>query len=775
MKLTSIFSSNDRRDGATQPLFGRHGDHADDYLSPENLTAINIAQAKQVTRVALRLKALIEAVIPCELEEDLITRSHSRVITPAVIQAAKDAAKGVTISGEAGSKQAASKTTATLRAAEEQRAETGLLDENALLGSGAHQDEEAEAPTHSSRPGTIVGTAAEHALENDDLSGCVVYGLLVCYRFFWRQARSELWDADLHQARMVACDLLAKRIVESFDDGESEFMMEQVLLRRYSVIVRGQLSAPANVIERAVDLHTLRVIGSSGYQRTINYLWRGWITQDENDPTRFIDWPHKADPSYFAHLDPDRLRTPRYQNALQLIVSIIYLGLFTDAINTVNPGGDLDIFEGLLYIFTLAFIADEFSKFIKIGRHFVSFWNTFNSVLYTILAASFIIRMIALSYPAPPGGPFPKPPPPGSDEPPLLPDDPRTKYNALSYNLLAFSAPFFWMRLLLYLDTFKFFGTMLVVLKHMMKESAIFFALLIGVVLGFLQAFVGLDQVDDNLTATQFIIKAMAGSVLQSPDFDGFDNFAPPFGLILYMIFTFIITVILLNILIALFGESYSSVTENSTDEYMALFAQKTIQFTRAPDENVFVAPANLIELFLLILPFEWWLPKARYEQLNDIVMGILYSPLLLVTAYLERQEARKVIANRRRGEEDEDRLEEWEAMAEELGVEVSLGAEEDGEEEENATATTEGQDSKAKARDDDDDGGSSKKKTNTATSEEATAAWHRQARKAIPNIELDQATVEVRALRKELDALRALVLAQHSASSSSSANGAKE
>lgn len=47
--------------------------------------------AKEVTKVALRLKFQIEQVIPCELEENLITKSHSPIITPAVIEAAKSA------------------------------------------------------------------------------------------------------------------------------------------------------------------------------------------------------------------------------------------------------------------------------------------------------------------------------------------------------------------------------------------------------------------------------------------------------------------------------------------------------------------------------------------------------------------------------------------------------------------------------------------------------------------------------------------------------------
>lgn len=78
----------------------------------------------------------------------------------------------------------------------------------------------------------------------------------------------------------------------------------------------------------------------------------------------------------------------------------------------------------------------------------------------------------------------------------------------------------------------------------------------------------------------------------------------------------------------------------------------------------------NLIEIFLLILPFEWWLPSARYERLNNTVMGILYSPLLLMTAYFETREAHHVKRNRSLGESDEDTTEEWEEMAEQLDFE---------------------------------------------------------------------------------------------------------
>ncbi len=88
------------------------------------------------------------------------------------------------------------------------------------------------------------------------------------------------------------------------------------------------------------------------------------------------------------------------------------------------------------------------------------------------------------------------------------------------------------------------------------------------------------------------------------------------------------------------------------------------MQFVRAPDENVFIAPFNLIEIFLLILPFEWWLPKVYYERLNDVVMAVIYSPLLICAALFEVRTAREIGANRRRGDEDDDTVEEWEQMA---------------------------------------------------------------------------------------------------------------
>lgn len=140
----------------------------------------------------------------------------------------------------------------------------------------------------------------------------------------------------------------------------------------------------------------------------------------------------------------------------------------------------------------------------------------------------------------------------------------------------------------------------------------------------------------------------------------------------------------------------------------MALYSQKTIRFVRAPDENVYIAPFNLIEIFFLVLPFEWWMSKSSYEKLNDYVMGFIYSPLLCITAFLEVRVAQRVQWNRKRGEVDEDTVEEWEQLEGEFDFEGD--------------------------------------------------GWAKKCEVTKPNVEVDATLVEVRELRKEIDELKKLI-----------------
>jgi hypothetical protein len=131
--------------------------------------------------------------------------------------------------------------------------------------------------------------------------------------------------------------------------------------------------------------------------------------------------------------------------------------------------------------------------------------------------------------------------------------------------------------------------------------------------------------------------------------------------------------------------------------------------FVRAPDENVFIPPFNLIEIFVLALTLEWWMDKKTYDRINDIVMGVIYSPLLLISAYFEMRWARDIRVNRARGDADDDTVEEWEQM---LG---QVDFESDG--------------------------------------------WKKRVDTAKSNLEVEPAVAEVRKLREEVDTLKEMIV----------------
>ncbi|KAK9385666.1 hypothetical protein V1515DRAFT_231787 [Lipomyces mesembrius] len=531
---------------------------------------------KEVMAVALRLKAIIDTIIPIEVKESRISRpGGASVITQNVLELALEAAEG-------------------------------------------------------------------------DKKACIIYALLTCKQWFRHLELEELYDAELNARKATACEVIAKRLIEN--ESNQDFLFKQMLCRRFSIIVNSEVTSHRNALEYAIDLHALTVIGSSGFQKCITWIWHGWIIQSPDNPREFASYKDAAVPDFWTHYDPDRITTPLYQNALQLFVSIVYLALYTGAVNTANPSRGFDVVEGLLYVFTLGYIFDDVAKFYHIGVYYFSFWSAFNDTLYSMVMVSFVIRLVALGSP--------------------VDSNSRETYDVLAYRILAFCAPLMWSRLLLYLDMQKFFGAMLVVLKELMKESVVFFVLLIIIVIGFLQGFIGLDTADGAVDVGARSFAYMTRTILASPEFEAFENFAPPFAALLNYLFTFVVSVLLLNILIALFNSAYEKVYDNAVDEFLALFAQKTLRFVRAPDENVFVPPLNLIEIFCLILPFEWWMSRQKYAKLNDIVLTIAYSPILIAIAFYEVYVAGKILRNRATGESDDGIRQEWEDLETELDLE---------------------------------------------------------------------------------------------------------
>ena len=113
--------------------------------------------SKEIAKVALRLKYQIEQVVPCEVEESLLTNPNSRLITPQVIETAKRAG-------------------------------------------------------------------------GEEYKACIVYCLLVCVRWFKIQSHAELWDADLHDLRAVACEVIAKRMYAPQSRTRKNILIQSLLI-----------------------------------------------------------------------------------------------------------------------------------------------------------------------------------------------------------------------------------------------------------------------------------------------------------------------------------------------------------------------------------------------------------------------------------------------------------------------------------------------------------------------------------------------------------------
>lgn len=547
----------------------------DALLGTTPIATNNCANPYQVLRVALNLKKLIDEVVPTVFETKDITDAHSPVLNENVVKLAYRAAGG--------------------------------------KGNGQE------------------GTLAYK------YRACLVFALLKVTGWYWDQAEYELADNELYSLRAVAAQRLAVLIIDdvaaatnaaSVDD---KYLFLGLLCHRYSIRINNEDSESISALELAVDMHSTIVIGSAGYQRCIKWLWRGWIVQSALDPHLYVLYEGVASPKLLAHFDPARIKTPAYQNILEIAFSICFLILYSIIVNfKLAEVTGIDIFEAFFYIFTVGLVFDEATKVYHVGWRYIGFWNVFNDIMYGIIIVSVTFRFLSLTH----LGPL------------------RENYDEISFRVLSCAAPLMWTRLLLFLDAEQFVGAMIVVIKTMMKELILFFVLLAVVILGFLQGFLGLDALDGKSEATRRILVSLVNAVIGQSGISDVKNLVPPYALIMYYIYSFLLSVILMNILIALYSSAYASIVENATDESFALVAQKTLRYIRAPDTDLYVPPFNVIEV--CIYPSRYFMSKSAFKRLNHYIMTVIYFPILVYIAYDELSNARRVQYNRYKGVPDD-------------------------------------------------------------------------------------------------------------------------
>jgi hypothetical protein len=126
-----------------------------------------------------------------------------------------------------------------------------------------------------------------------------------------------------------------------------------------------------------------------------------------------------------------------------------------------------------------------------------------------------------------------------------------------------------WMYLLFFLLGFRLTGPFIVMLYRMLVQDVARFAVLVFVFfLGFSQALYVIFD-DDGFTPFVVRIKALFLAMLGDFDFDDYsENRFPGIAVSLLVAFVIVVSIMLLNILIAMMGETYGTVVEEADKQW---------------------------------------------------------------------------------------------------------------------------------------------------------------------------------------------------------------
>ncbi|KAG0231684.1 hypothetical protein BGW42_008699 [Actinomortierella wolfii] len=454
----------------------------------------------------------------------------------------------------------------------------------------------------------------------------VVYGLLRCVETYKDEGNHEVGTRRLMEARSRVAEVAATRAVKVFVEKDTMATYCQVIARPFYSEGEGENTAETS-IEIAIRVHATIFLADTEVQRCIQAMWTGLILQveDEHGQIRFVEYTGMRRPRkhWWNWIDVTRLNVPKYQNNLKIAVFVLFLILYTVVVN--NRTDFPTPIEWALYVMVCGYIFEEFRLIFEGGIVFFlsNIWHWVNIISYSMFMVSFGFRLAAVLY-------GDEPEEPGQDQNPTF-----ILYNDIAYDILAILSVFIWVKSLSILDSYQYFGTMVMVLQKMLKDGIMFFWLLAWVYIGFFQSFYALlnDEQKDSHKVSELLTRGF----LQDPDFEGAEGFHPTYGYWLFALYLFLTSIILLNLLVALFNSSYTKITDSSEQEYLALYTFKVFSYLKSPDQFPFAAPTNLIEVFFLI-PLSFVVSHDFYRKINHTVMRVLFIIPLSMIAYSEHR-----------------------------------------------------------------------------------------------------------------------------------------
>ncbi|KAF9585716.1 hypothetical protein BGW38_001096 [Lunasporangiospora selenospora] len=273
-----------------------------------------------------------------------------------------------------------------------------------------------------------------------------------------------------------------------------------------------------------------------------------------------------------------RLRVPRYKTTFQMVCFSAFIIIYT--LVTFAKEAELTALEVILYVFALSYTLDEFIQLKDSGPsfYFETVWNLFDVPIYIIFLVFMSLRIATFTTES-------------------------IEMSDFAYDFLACNAVLLWPRLFAALDHYKFFGTMLIVLRQMMLDAMLFLALSFIFYVGFQQAFYALH---DN-TKTYGEIAWLLLQVFLGSAFLGFEQASE---------------------LSELFGAPLM-VSANAQEEFMYLFSVKVMEEVKSDELYEFQPPFNILA-GIIVWPCRMLYAPEIVGRVSRGLLRLFYFPELV-------------------------------------------------------------------------------------------------------------------------------------------------
>ncbi|KAH8551939.1 hypothetical protein BGW37DRAFT_318020 [Umbelopsis sp. PMI_123] len=428
-------------------------------------------------------------------------------------------------------------------------------------------------------------------------------------RFQIQSQGSPRWS-ELLETRASVCESLAHKFIRLYDRERTERFVAAIMQKHDLRFATDQ-----SAIELAVKLHATKFLLEPKVQRVIHDVWNGILLPHEGKDGRVIFRPN----TYLTNLksgffDVHKAFVPKYQNAIETVVTILFLVLYTIVINSRRVDQP-SVLEWVLYAFALAYVLDDIRDIYNSGTfHYYSFWAWINTLTQLVFIASFCLRMVAMTKT-------------GAE---------RDALNNTSIDVLSIVSILLWFRVLsVVCNTWRYFGSYTIIVQSMLSDSLMFFFLLIWVILGFFQAFIAL-RTEDTATDNDFseITALLFRGYLMSPDFDEARVFHGMIGEPLFYAYIFLVSVVLQSFLTSVFSDSFSKISQDAKAQYLANFAYRVI--VAVDTRHALPPPFNIADIVVLRLP-SLFMSKEFYKRFRLHALSVIFFIPLAIVSFHEK------------------------------------------------------------------------------------------------------------------------------------------